>query len=216
MMFNFSIKKKLALAAGAVSLLLFGSGTVLAESLLQNGQDAPAKQDAAAVAAANPDCHLFSATNSAGQRRVSTNNTPGFYTATSWTDLKCGTFNVTVPAGKSALVVVKTDAEVTCTTASAADSQWCQGRVLINGAEGQPTAPEPDSFSWSNSQTDSSAWESNAFSRTAYLRCPSGAVGAVLASKVCTFPIKVQVKNHAAGLNFRVDDATVDASLTYF
>jgi hypothetical protein len=210
-----SLIKKLAATLGLASLVALGGGSVLAESLTQSqsAQDSPAKLDAAAVAAATPDCHFFSATNTATQRRVSTNNTPGFYTSTAWTDLRCGTFNVTVPRGKSALVVVKTDAEVTCTTSDPANDQWCQGRVLINGAEGQPSAPEPDSFAWANSQVDPNAWESNAFSRTAYLRCPKEA-GAN--ARACTFPVKVQVKNHAAGLTFRVDDATVDASLTYF
>ena len=219
---KFTIKRKVAAAIGAVSLLLFGGGTVLAESVLKHSaQDANVKLDAAAIAAAAPDCHFFSATNGAVQRRVSTNNTPGFYTATAWTDLACGTFDVTVPRGKSALVVVKTDAEVTCTTGDDANDQWCQGRVLIGPNEGQPNAPEPDSFAWSNSQTDPNAWESNAFSRTEYLRCPREGnhdpqTGATAGNKPCTFPIKVQVKNHAADLNFRVDDATVDASLTYF
>lgn len=208
---KFVMSKKLAAGLGLVALLGLG-GPVLAESLGQTPQDSAVKPDVAAVAAASPDCHFFSATNASVQHRVSTNNTPGFYTSTAWNDLKCGTFNVTVPRGKSALAVVKVDGEVTCTAASTSDTQWCQGRVLINGAEGQPTAPEPDSFAWSNSQTDPAAWESNAFSRTAYLRCPRLATTAA----PCTFPIKVQVKNHGSGLNNRVDDATVDANLTYF
>lgn len=204
------LSKKIIAGVAVASTLMFGGGAVLAESIQQNGQDSFAKLDAAAIAAAAPDCTFFSATNSATQRRVYTNNTPFLNASTSWTDLACGTFSVTVPRGKSALAVVKVDSEVTCTTPTA-NTQWCQGRVLLNGAEGKPNAPEGDSFSWANSQTDASAWESNAFSRTAYLRCPSTSTTAV-----CTFPVKVQVKNHATGLNFRADDTTVDASLTYF
>jgi hypothetical protein len=209
-----SINKKAWAGVGLAGMLLLGGAPVLASSIAENAQDAANKQlDAGAIAAlATPDCTFFSATNASVQTRVRTNNTPGFYTnSAAWADLACGSFSVTVPRGKSALAVVKTDAEVTCTAAAATDGQWCQGRVLINNVEGKPNAPEGDSFSWSNSQTDASAWESNAFSRTAYLRCP-----ATTTTAVCTFPVKVQVKNHAAGLNFRVDDATVHAELTYF
>ncbi len=207
---SLTLSKKIAAAAALVGVLIFGASPVLADTLALSAQDS--QTDAKAIAAlATPDCTLFSATNSATQNRVYTNNTPGFYTSTSWVDLDCGTFSVTVPRGKSALVVVKTDAEVTCTTGDATNNQWCQGRVLIDGAEGQPTAPEPDSFAWANSQTDPNAWESNAFSRTAYLKCPKKHQAGP-----CTFPIKVQVQNHGPNLNFRVDDSTVDARLTYF
>jgi hypothetical protein len=208
-----SLRQKIAATAGLVGALALGIAVpTLANGTGQSAQDA-ARADAKATAAlATPDCRFFSATNTATQNRVYTNNTPGsYFNSAAWADLTCGSFSVTVPRGKSALAVVKTDAEVTCTTANANDFQWCQGRVLFNGAEGQPNAPEGDSFAWANSQTDPNAWESNAFTRTAYLRCPSTSP-----TSVCTFPVKVQVKNHAAGLNFRVDDSTVDARLTYF
>ncbi|HSX02058.1 MAG TPA: hypothetical protein VLI05_01955 [Candidatus Saccharimonadia bacterium] len=206
---KFVLSKKLAIIGGAAAALLIAGAPALADSLTRSAQDT-ATQVAARAAAAS-DCHFFSATNSSVQRRVLTNNTPFVNTSTNWTDVACGSTSVTVPRGRSALAVVKVDAEVTCTTTNAADSQWCQGRVLINGLEGQPTAPEPDSFAWSNSQVDPNAWESNAFSRTAYLSCPANSN-----TTVCTFPVKVQVRNHGTGLTNRVDDATYDMSLTYF
>ena len=208
-----SIHKKLALFAGVLGMfVLSGSSVFAATNIAKNGQDAAnAKLDLKSqVAGAAPDCKFFSATNAAVQRRVYTNNTATNYTNTDWQNMQCGSFSVSVPRGKSALVVVKTDAEVSCTVATS-DSQWCQGRVLIDNAEGMPNAPEPDSFSWANSQTDPSAWESNAFTRTAQVRCPADNKDAL-----CTYMVRAQVKNHAPNMTFRVDDSTVDASVTYF
>jgi hypothetical protein len=166
------------------------------------------RQDTAAATATTSSCTGFSATNSAVQTRVVTTSTPTFYTSTSWTNLACGSTTVTVPRGRSALVVVSVDGEVTCTGAG---GQWCLGRVLIAGAEGYPTAPEPDSFSWANSEPNANQWESNAFTRTRALSCPSSSTAAS-----CTFAIVTQVRNHAANLNFRVDDSTVRAQVTYY
>jgi len=108
-------------------------------------------------------------------------------------------------------VVVRVDAEVICTEQTAT-TQWCMGRVLFgaSGVEGQPNAPEPDSFSWAHSTTDIGEWESNSFTRSHTLSCPDTHEGP------CFFGVKVQVRNHADGLNFRVDDSTVDADLTYY
>ena len=211
---KFTLIKKLAAGASMAGLLALAATPVVASSITQNAQDSFAKQDSkakAAAGAAAPDCMFFSATNAAVQSRVYTNNTPTNYTNTDWVNMQCGSFTVTVPRGKSALAVVKVDGEVTCTNPTASNSQWCQGRVLIDGAEGQPSAPEPDSFAWSNSQVDANAWESNAFTRTAYLRCSPNTKEAM-----CTYFVRAQVKNHSTGLNFRIDDSTVDAHLTYF
>jgi len=208
-----SINKKLLALAGILSVFVLGGGSAFAATnVAKNGQDAAnAKLDAKAqVAAAAPDCKFYSATNASVQNRVYTNNTATNYTNTDWANMQCGSFSVSVPRGKSALVVVKTDAEVSCTV-STSDSQWCQGRVLIDNVEGQPNAPESDSFSWANSQTDGSAWESNAFTRTAAVRCPADNKDAL-----CTYMVRAQVKNHAPNMTFRVDDSTVDASVTYY
>jgi len=207
-----TIHKRFAVVAGAFSLLVLGGGSVFAATnIASNGQDGfNAKLDANATAAAAPDCNFYSATNAALQRRVYTNNTPTTYTTTDWVNLQCGSFSVSVPRGKSALIVAKADAEVSCTV-STSDSQWCQGRILINNLEGQPTAPEPDSFSWANSQTDPNTWESNAFTRTAYVRCPADSREAL-----CTYMIRAQIKNHAPNMLFRIDDSTVDADVTYY
>jgi len=164
----------------------------------------------AAVAAA-PVCAGFSATNAALQTRDLTTNTPEFFTSTGWTTLGCGSYAVTVPRGRVGLVVVKVDAEVTCTGSDpAVASQWCLGRVLIGGVEGQPSAPEPDSFAWAQSSPDSSAWESAAFTRARTMTCPS-----THPATTCSYLVQAQVRNHAAGLNFRVDDTSVHTQVTY-
>ena len=163
---------------------------------------------AAALPAAAPACWSALATNPYLQTRVVTTSDASTYTSTAFSNLACGVTSVSVPRGRRGLVVVKVDAEVTCT---GADGQWCLGRVLVGGAEGQPAAPEPDSFSWANSEPNAAQWESNAFTRTRLLYCPSTTPAAS-----CVYPVVVQVRNHATGLVLRVDDSTVHAQVTYF
>src|SRR5262249_45806531 len=55
--------------------------------------------------------------------------------STTWTTLPCGSTTVSVPRGRVALVVAHVDAEVSCQGPA---NQWCQGRVLIGGVEGEP------------------------------------------------------------------------------
>ena len=154
-----------------------------------------------------------SATNSMLQTKTVTSRDARFYSTTAWTDLECGQLTVTVPRGRTAGLVVRTDAEVTCTELGSANrTEWCEGRVLVNGVGGEPAAQEVDgSFAWARSSLDAGAWESNSFTRSRTLRCP--VVSTTLLP--CSFDVRVQVKNHNTGLNFRVDDSTVEAQLTY-
>jgi len=199
----FKVRVVLALA---VVLAVAVPTLAVAVSTADNQGTAPAAPSAALA----PVCTGgLSATNAALQTRALTTNTPQVFTGTTYTTLGCGTFGVSVPAGRRGLIVVKVDAEVTCTgTDPAVDSQWCLGRVLIGGVEGQPSAPEPDSFAWAQSSPDSAAWESAAFTRSRIVVCPAG-------GPTCGYTIAAQVRNHAAGLNFRVDDLTVHATTTY-
>jgi hypothetical protein len=201
------LKARVTLALAAVIAVAVPTLAVAASSGGSQGT-APA---ATAVAAAPVCTGGLSATNGALQTRVLTTNTPQFFTGTGYVNLGCGAFGVTVPRGRAGLIVVKVDAEVTCTgSGPAVDSQWCLGRVLIGGVEGQPSAPEPDSFAWAQSSPDSAAWESAAFTRTRIVRCPS-----TNPATVCSYTVAAQVRNHAAGLSFRVDDLTVHAQVTY-
>jgi len=192
------IRSALALLAATAALLAAAAGA----------SAAPPKPDtqAAPEAVAAPVCTTFAAANAAGQRRVVTNNSPGLYSGTAYAPMDCGTTTIRLPYGRRALFVTRVDAELTCTGAA---GQWCLGRVLYRGVEGQPNAPEPDSFAWAKSNPDAADWESNSFTRT-------GVVGPCSVLAGCAVVVQVQVRNHAAGLLFRVDDSTVDVDVTYF
>lgn len=166
-----------------------------------------AQQPTGAAPAAAPVCQRFAATNTALQTRVVTGDGAIGYTSTAWTNLICGDTVITAPRGRSVLVVAQVDAEVTCT---GPDGQWCLGRVLIGNAAGAPTAPEPDSFAWANSEPNAAQWEANTFSRTRDLACPR-----TFPLAVCTWRVLAQVRNHAAGLTLRVDDSTLHVQGTY-
>jgi hypothetical protein len=191
----------LAALTTACAAVLLGAGASQATGSSPGPQATPATLTA-------PVCWSAYASNPYLQTRVVTTSDASTYTSTAWSNLACGTTRVTVPRGRHGLVVVKVDAEVTCT---GDDGQWCLGRVLVGGFEGQPTAPEPDSFSWANSEPNSAQWESNAFTRSRLLYCPS-----TITASYCYYPVVVQVRNHASGLLFRVDDSTVHAQVTYF
>lgn len=184
-----------ALAVVAILGLLAGSGQAAA----------PTPQ---ATPLAAPVCTGWLATNPYLQTREVTTSDASTYTSTSYVTMACGVTAVSVPRGRRGLIVVGVDAEVTCT---GADGQWCLGRVLIGGAEGQPSAPEPDSFSWANSEPNAAQWEANTFTRTRLVACPS-----TWPAAACSYSIYVQVRTHAPELLLRVDDSTVHAVVTYF
>lgn len=151
------------------------------------------------------------ATNAALQTKVITSSTPRFYGSTLWTNLECAGLTVTVPPGMRGGLVVRTDAEVTCTGPTPDQTQWCLGRVLVSGVEAFPRELEIDgSFAWAQSSPDIGAWESNSFTRSITLSCPSSAPAP------CAWGVQVQVRNHVDGLNFRVDGSTVEAQVTYY
>ncbi len=148
-------------------------------------------------------------TNASLQTKTITSSTPRFYTSTAWTNLECGALTVTVPPGMRGGLVVRTDAELTCTGPAEDETQWCLGRVLVGPVEMFPRELEFDgSFAWAQSSPDVGAWESNSFTRSHTLVCPQG-------HDMCSWTVQVQVRNHTEGLDFRVDGSTVEAQLTY-
>jgi hypothetical protein len=190
--------------------LVFVTPAALASALLSVARgDAAPTTDLSAAPSRAPVCAAFSATNAALQTRVVTSSDARVSTSTNWTTLPCGSTTVTIARGRNALVTATVDAEVVCTGAA---GQWCSGRVLIDGDEGQPTAPEPDSFAWASSQPSATGWQAAAFTRTRLLRCP--ALPSVTAA--CGYDVVTQVRNHTTGLSFRVDDSTVRMQATYF
>ena len=199
-MIRFSLRRLAVAAAGIAAAAALCTAAAAAPA-------APSGQGATAAPAAAPVCQTFAAANTALQTRVVTSSDATIYTSTAWTNLACGATVITAPRGRSVLVVAQVDAEVTCT---GADGQWCLGRVLVGNAAGSPAAPEPDSFSWANSEPNATQWESNAFTRTRDLTCPRN-----FALATCTWRIVAQVRNHATGLTLRVDDSTLHVTGTY-
>jgi hypothetical protein len=192
-------KRLVALLLGilaTVSLLAIGGSASVA---------APSPQAAPLVV---PVCTTRAATNPYLSTKTVSTNDASFYTSTAWTNLACGAVLVTIPRGRRAVVVVHVDAEVLCT---GADGQWCQGRAIFAGVEGQPNAPEPDSFAWANSEPNPAQWEANTFTRTWFITCVANGT-----TTPCGTNVIVQVRNHTTGLTFRVDDSTVHAQATYF
>lgn len=147
-------------------------------------------------------------TNSALQTKTITSSSARFNSGTVWSNLECGALTVTVPPRTIGGLVVRVDAEVTCTGLEPDQTQWCQGQVLVDGLAAFPRELEADgSFAWAQSSTDFGAWESNSFTRSQTLVCRT--------TTPCTSLVQVQVRNHASGLSFRIDGSTVEAQVTY-
>jgi hypothetical protein len=198
-----STKMKIVAAAFVAT-----AGAVVIPAASATGSTTPGSvQDKGPVADAT--CTNFVATNSALQKKVVSNIDAGLYSNTgTWQNMDCGSTTVNVPRGQRALVVAKVDAEVSC---QGPNFEWCLGRVLINGVPGRPNSTEADgSFAWATARPDLNQWESNAFSRTWTVSCPSTATTAT-----CSFPVVTQVMNHTSGMWFRVDDSTLDVQTTY-
>ncbi|HEU5187836.1 MAG TPA: hypothetical protein VFT87_05025 [Candidatus Saccharimonadales bacterium] len=204
------MKRKLhitAMAALAAILLGVPAASVASASKTPHDPQVPSGVSTQAAVCEWP----VNATNAALQTKVVTSSTPRFKSDTAWSNLECGALTVTVPPGMRGGMVVRTDAEVTCTGPAPDTTQWCLGRVLVNGVEAFPRELELDgSFAWAQSSTDFGAWESNSFTRSMTLNCPSSA------NEPCAWQVQVQVRNHMDDLSFRVDGSTVEAQLTYY
>ena len=203
------MKRKLRiLAMAGIAAVLVGVPAVsLAASSAPKDPQVPGKASVAAAVCEWP----VNATNAMLQTKTVTSSSARFKSDTAWSDLECGALTVTVPSGMRGGLVVHVDAEVTCTGLAPDATEWCLGRVLVGGLDAFPRELEADgSFAWAQSSTDFGAWESNAFTRSMTLECSPNHEGP------CSWPVKVQVRNHADGLSFRVDGSTVEAQLTYY
>lgn len=221
------MKRKLYLMITAIIAALLGSVSMASAAAPDSSvETAPSAQvPLKAVAVQDPQvtggvsaqaavCEVpVNVTNGSMQDKTVTSVTPRFYTSVAWTNLECGQLTVSVPRGMRGGVVVRTDAEVTCTGPTPDQTQWCLGRVLVNGVVvASPKTEEVDgSFAWAQSSPDVGAWESNSFTRSFTVRCPTSSTTNV----PCTWNVQVQVRNHVDGLNFRVDDSTVEGQVTY-
>jgi hypothetical protein len=158
----------------------------------------------AVAAAPVNDCVGFAA--SSPQTRVVTDDFARTVASTLFTTLPCGTTSVSIPRGRTALIVAHVDAEVSC---RGPVNQWCIGRVLIGGVEGEPNAPEPDSFAWATARADLDQWEANGFTRTRRFTCSR------LSRTTCVVSVITQVRNHASGMTMRIDDRTLHVQANF-
>jgi hypothetical protein len=199
----------LGLLAAAVVVVPVAVSAATHGSVSQGAAAKPATAKASVrpAAAAGPghDCLGFAARSP--QTRVVTDDFARINTSTNWTTLPCGSTTISVPRGHRALVVAHVDAEVSC---RGPNLQWCQGRVLIGRVEGEPNAPEPDSFAWATARADLNQWEANAFTRTAVVACPRTSP-----RPICLIPVITQVRNHALGMTMRVDDRTLHVQVNF-
>lgn len=192
-------------AAGALTVSVMPGASAAPQQSKPQPKGTSADGNAAALAAS---CFTFApAANALGVRRTVTTSDAAFYTLTAFQNLECGAATIPVPFGKRAMIVVRSDAELTCTGGL---GSWCEGQVLINGTVAFPQAPDiTGSFAWAHSDPDFGAYESNSFTRSLAVG-PCGAAGG------CLVPIQVRTRNISAGLTFRVDDLTVDVDASYF
>lgn len=103
-------------------------------------------------------------------KRVLTNTNPLSTTTTVFRTVPGLTTRVPVPPYSRVLVNVGFDAESSCTGGTG--QNWCELRIVIDGAEGNPRASTygPDTFAFDSTNTGNettASWASHAFSRHA-------------------------------------------------
>lgn len=149
-----------------------------------------------AALAAEPNdqrCFRHSAGNASGYDiSVGTSNY-GYYSGTAWQDITCTQTSFNLKNGEQAVVVADFNAESDCQGSVPTNGQWCQARALLNGAEGQPTAPEPDSFTFDNVAGDLYNWEANSMQRSWQIRCAT--------TTGCKYKFSVQTRMHDSTVN---------------
>ena len=201
-------KKIIAVTGGlllAMVLLLPAAGSAAPGAASQGTAGRPVTATARVLPAAalGPAAECLAFTGNSPQTREVTDDFARTASSTVFTTLPCGSTAVSVPRGRSAVIVAKVDAEVSCQGPA---GQWCIGRVLIGGVEGEPNAPEPDSFAWATARADLNQWESNAFTRTRRVTCPRS----IVTTAPCRVTVVTQVRTHAAEMLMRIDDRTLD------
>ncbi|WP_157271219.1 hypothetical protein [Azohydromonas aeria] len=123
-----------------------------------------------AVAHAAPDGRREFTGGAHFYKRVLTNTNPLTTTTTVFRTVPGLTTRVPVPPNSRVLVNVGFDAESRCSGGTG--QNWCELRVVIDGAEGNPRASTygPDTFAFDSTDGGSEtlgSWESHAFSRHA-------------------------------------------------
>lgn len=186
------------IAFGVVSLFVLVAVPATFVSADQtNPQAAPqAQRKAFSALAAEPNdqkCFRQSAGNSAGYDISLGTSNYGYYSGTTWQDVNCTQTSFNLKNGEHAVVVADFNAESDCQGSVPTNGQWCQTRALLNSAEGQPTAPEPDSFTFDNVAGDLYNWEANSMQRSWDIRCANTAG--------CKYKFVVQTRMHDSTVN---------------
>jgi hypothetical protein len=141
------------------------------------------------------------------------------YSSSAWTGVTCGApheFSGTLPLlmldgkllpGQKATVTVDTEANLICAGNPSDPTDYCEARVLLNGAD---MDTDPDHFHWAP-VTNQSNWGNYSFSRSTNVECPL-TLENILSLGCEIGQVELQVRN-AGGTTLRIDALNVDAYL---
>ncbi|MDH2429803.1 hypothetical protein [Sphaerisporangium sp. TRM90804] len=122
-----------------------------------------------------------------------------------WTDLDCGRVHVHLRRGEQSMITVWVNAEIRCKGPAGG---WCGARVLANGVELHPGAPDDTPFAWDHAQPDDHRYHAASMIRTGVLACPRDTPG-----PACDFTVQLQAGTNAVATALWYDDATLRAEL---
>lgn len=199
--------KAITLSVAAAFVLVAAPATFVAadQANPQTGPTATTNVTGQAVAA--PTCSRQSAANALGQEIFLSTGNPKTYTGTAWQSVDCTSTTFRLKAGERALVVADFSAEADCNGSSPTNGQWCETRALLNGAEGRPLAPEPDSFGFDSVAGGTSNWQGHSFQRAWEVRCG--------VTNGCQYKFGVQTKMHNSTVTgMWLDEVAVDLKVT--
>ncbi|WP_020410226.1 hypothetical protein [Hahella ganghwensis] len=141
-------------------------------------------------------------------KRAITSTKPRTTTSEKFIPLPGAATKIVVPAGKNVLVNVAFTAESRCHEPGSVAQDWCEVRVLVDGAEAAPAASSfpPDTYAFDSTDSGSetvASWESHALDRH---KCIINSQGDT--AKVVPVVLEWKVTNFDGGAapNFWLDD----------
>lgn len=201
-----------AIAIGMVSVFVLVAAPVAIVSADQtNPQVANTDQKNAIAAsgvsaAAEPTCRRLSATNAGGQDIFIGTGNYKTYTGTGWQDVTCANTTFRLKYNERAVVIANFNAEADCNSSTPTSGQWCLTRALLNGAEGFPLAPEPDSFAFDSVAGGANNWQAHDMQRAWEVRC--------LNTAGCQYRFSVQTRMHDTISNLWLDEVAAHVRVT--
>jgi hypothetical protein len=193
----------------ALALVLAPASFAAADQL--NGQyGSNAKlDDKGLLIAAEPTCSRLSAANASAQEIFLSTGNPKTYSGTAWQDVTCTATTFKLKYGQRALISSTFNAEADC---NGVNGQWCKTRALLSGAEGQPLAPEGDSFAFDSAAPGASAvggtanWQAHSMNRAWERTCWT--------TTGCTYRFVVQTQMRDATSNMWLDELATSIRVT--